>query len=33
VSSGMEANVLFKAVCISSAVPSKNLPHPGSQNA
>ncbi len=27
-SSGKEANVLFKAACISAAVPSKNLPQP-----
>lgn len=28
VSSGSEDKVLFKAVCISAAVPSKNLPQP-----
>ncbi len=28
VSSGSEARVLFKTVCISAAVPSKNLPQP-----
>lgn len=28
VSSGIEARVLFNAVCISSAEPSKNLPQP-----
>jgi hypothetical protein len=28
VSSGKELRVLFRAVCISSALPSKNLPQP-----
>jgi hypothetical protein len=31
VSSGSDASVLFNAVCISAAVPSKNLPHPRGQ--